>query len=161
MTESYAYISGPLQAAVDLRAARERYERLADLCQTVGLGAYLPHLSTDPEANASASPADVFAQDYQQVRNASLLIACVGQPSSGVGAEIGIAWERRVPVIAIWHTTERPSRFLEGLLRSHSDGSCVIYESDEDLTNQLRPLLSLFKPAFSTSSHLEDVCESP
>ena len=42
-TRTLAYISGPLQAAIDLEQARRFYELLATVCRRCGCEAYLPH----------------------------------------------------------------------------------------------------------------------
>jgi nucleoside 2-deoxyribosyltransferase len=112
------YISGPLQAAIDLAAARGIYEAAADACRRAGWDAYLPHQATDPIADADVSSRAVFARDLNQVAAADAILAFIGAPSSGVGAELGIAYAADKPVIGVYFSSERPSRFILGMLDS-------------------------------------------
>jgi len=111
-----AYISGPLQAAKELSRARSFYEDLAAVCLRSGLRAYLPHQQTDPLFHYDVSAAEVFQRDYSALTAADIVIAVIGSPSSGVGAELGIAHELSIPVIAMFSTSDKPSRFVLGLL---------------------------------------------
>jgi nucleoside 2-deoxyribosyltransferase len=116
LSSPYVYVSGPLHAARDLAAARRFYELIGSVCNRSGLSAYLPHLQTDPVVHSAAAPSEVFARDYEAMCRAAAIVACIGVPSSGVGAEIGVAYERGIPVIALHRRDEQPSRFVLGLL---------------------------------------------
>jgi len=139
-----AYISGPLQAADDLSKARVFYELLAEICWDCGWEPYLPHQQTDPVHHADASARSVFARDLGAVSAADLIVAYVGAPSSGVGAELGIAHERQIPVIGICGLEGVASRFIEGLLDSSTSARLLRYRDEEDcrklLSGQLRSL---------------------
>jgi nucleoside 2-deoxyribosyltransferase len=139
-TASYVYVSGPLQSADDLAAARRLYERIACVCQELGWDTYLPHQQTDPIAHADVPPASVFKRDYYRVRHAALIIAHVGPPSSGVGAELGIALENDIPVIGVCHVDERPSRFITGMLDS-VNLPMVVFDSVADCAAKLAETL--------------------
>jgi nucleoside 2-deoxyribosyltransferase len=130
------YISGPLQSAADLSEARLLYELLAEVCVENGLRAYLPHLQTDPEHHSGVNAQEVFEQDYRTVADADLIIAHIGTPSSGVGAELGIAFERRIPMIAIYRDDERPSRFLLGMIAA-TNMQAVTYTNGLELRERL------------------------
>jgi nucleoside 2-deoxyribosyltransferase len=110
------YISGPLQAAEDLRAARGLYEAIAAVCRHLGHDPYLPHEATDPEHARDLTSLDVYQRDITALRAADVVVAHVGAPSSGVGAEIAIAIATGTPVIAFRRPSEKMSRFLGGLL---------------------------------------------
>jgi 2'-deoxynucleoside 5'-phosphate N-hydrolase len=112
------YISGPLQAASDLAAARDTYEAAAEVCRQAGWDAYVPHQATDPIANADVSSGTVFARDLSRVSQADAILAFIGPPSSGVGAELGIAFAAEKIVIGVYFESERPSRFILGMLQS-------------------------------------------
>lgn len=113
-----AYISGPLQAAPDLAQARRFYELLAEAATVAGTEPYLPHLNTDPVLHNGIASRAVFRQDYEMLRRSSVLIADIGSPSSGVGAELGVCHEHGIPVIALHRPVESPSRFVDGMLRA-------------------------------------------
>jgi 2'-deoxynucleoside 5'-phosphate N-hydrolase len=139
-----AYISGPLQAAVDIDQARRFYEFLAEVCRARGCEAYLPHQRTDPVHHAQTSARLVFDRDLNAVCAADLIVAYVGVSSSGVGAELGIAHQRRIPVIGLCGPEGVASRFIEGLLDSTPDTRLVRYRDDNDCRRLLTAELDSF-----------------
>ena len=52
------------------------------------------------------------------LRRADLIIAHIGAPSSGVGAELAFAVSEGKAIMAIHHHAEVPSRFIVGMLGS-------------------------------------------
>ena len=139
-----AYISGPLQAAEDIAAARRFYEMLAEVCRASGCDAYLPHQRTDPVRHAATSAESVFRRDLKAVSEADLIVAVVGAPSSGVGAEIGIAHERRIPVIGLCGPEGVASRFIEGLLHDAPEARLLRYRDEDDCRRLLAAELKAF-----------------
>lgn len=138
------YISGPLQAAADIDKARRFYELLATVCCTNGCAAYLPHERTDPVHHAQTSAQSVFARDLRAVSAADLIVAYVGAPSSGVGAELGIAHERRIPVIGVCGPEGVASRFIEGLIESDPEARLIRYHDEDDCCRLLAEGLEAF-----------------
>jgi nucleoside 2-deoxyribosyltransferase len=128
-----AYISGPLQAAADLDAARVFYERLAAICVRAGFDPYVPHQRTDPLQHADVPPASVFERDMEAQRGCDVVVAHIGAPSSGVGAELAFAYQAAQPTIGIWSSEERPSRFLLGMLEDHPHAWLVAFDAIEEL----------------------------
>lgn len=137
-----AYISGPLQAAADLAAARRFYEQLAEVCTRVGVIPYLPHQQTDPELHIEASPLAVFRRDRRAIGQCDLLVADIGRPSSGVGAELGLAVSSRIPIVAVHRRAEKPSRFLLGMLEDYDAATVIPFDSDAGLAEALTAALS-------------------
>jgi nucleoside 2-deoxyribosyltransferase len=135
------YISGPLQAARDLIAARAFYEQLAEICRAAGCEPYLPHTQTDPQKHSEASPQAVFTRDMEAMGRCSVVLADIGAPSSGVGAELAFAYEHRQRVIGIWPATSRPSRFILGMLEAHPDAALLCFRDFDDLRDQLTKIL--------------------
>jgi nucleoside 2-deoxyribosyltransferase len=111
-----AYISGALLNAADLVESRARYERFADACRSSGWQAYVPHQHADPERDAHLSNTDVARRDRDAVMGADVLIAYVGEPSLGVGAEVALALAAKKPVLLLAEEGRRVSRFLLGLV---------------------------------------------
>lgn len=129
------YISGPLTAASDLASARRYYDRLAALCRDQGLTPYLPHTENDPELHASASPAEVFRADLRQLLASDLVVAYVGSPSLGVGAELALAVRSQIPIVAVRRPDEVVSRFVVGMLESA--GGRIVVASDNELSRKM------------------------
>ena|SRR5687768_5331407 len=111
-----AYISGALINAVNLAESRARYERFADACRACGWDAYVPHQHADPERDAHLSNTDVARRDLDAVMRSDVLIAYVGEPSLGVGAEVAIALAARKPILLVADAHRKVSRFLLGLV---------------------------------------------
>lgn len=134
------YISGPLQAAPDLGAARAFYESIAHIAADLGHDAYLPHLNTDPVHAAALPPREVFQRDQSALAASDVVIAHVGQASTGVGAELAIAVSRRIAVLGIARPEEQVSRFAEGLIES-ADGTVQRFDTVNDLRAVMRSFL--------------------
>jgi nucleoside 2-deoxyribosyltransferase len=113
------YISGALFSAPDLASARALYESLARVCVDTDYRPYLPHKETDPQRHANAKPVDVFRRDFEMLNAADLVVAIVTHASSGMGAELGIAFTTKKPVIAFYDAAHGVSRFLLGMLEIH------------------------------------------
>src|SRR5713226_3374238 len=121
------YISGPLQGVHDLASMRRFYESVADVCIECGHEPYLPHQNTDPEQHSDLPSKIVFLRDYEALRSANIVLAYIGLPSSGVGAELGIAAEARKKIIGYCKDTDAPSRFIVGMLEAWPDASLIRY----------------------------------
>ncbi len=89
---------------------------------------------------------DVATRDVSQVRAADALVAYVGEPSLGVGAEVAIALAGGKRVLLLAPKDRRVSRFLLGLAELHEWQTALCrYETVEDATawivDQLRQRL--------------------
>ena len=112
------YISGALKGSSDLSAARELYERVADIVEGLGQDAYVPHKATDPEGNPTIPPGEVFRTDVDNILASKGVIAFLNEPSLGVGTEIAICIHESIPVFGFPAMNPRPlTRFLDGSIR--------------------------------------------
>lgn len=131
-----AYISGALTGAPALDVARRRYEEAADTCSAHGYDAFVPHLQNDPELAPQLSPEVVYTSDHGALESADLVVAFLGTPSLGVGAEVAIALQHKSRLVAIYAQPERVSRFMLGLIRAHG-GHELRLTSYDDLSPAL------------------------
>ena len=115
MLAMLAYISGALLNAANLDESRKLYEGFADACRAAGWEAYVPHQHADPVRDAGLANRVVAERDLAQVHVADALIAYVGEPSLGVGAEVAIALAAGKRVLVIAERQRKVSRFLLGL----------------------------------------------
>lgn len=125
------YISGPLQGSNDLEAARRFYDILAVMVHDCGHEAYVPHHSTDPVAASSLTAETVFNADLAALNSADAVIAHVGPPSTGVGAEIALATASGRRVLGVKRPGERGSRFAEGLIEDAGGSVCQFGDESE------------------------------
>ncbi|MEX2046039.1 MAG: hypothetical protein WEE03_02675 [Chloroflexota bacterium] len=109
-----AYVSGALTALEEGARMRLFYELLAEVVESVGLRAYLPHRVTDPVAAAQLEPRAVYDIDRAHVTSARVVVAYAGIPSFGVGIEVELAREHAVPVVLVVERDRTVSRLLLG-----------------------------------------------
>lgn len=105
------YISGPLTHS----DKKEIYEKIANICKSVCGDVYVPHLGgTDPIKNPEVDASVVWHKDHREVSSSDLLVAYVGEPSLGVGAEMEIARITETKIILWWFRGEKVSRMALG-----------------------------------------------
>ena len=114
-----AYISGALMNVPDLPAARALYERLGAACASAGCETYVPHQHADPLRDAEMPNLEVARMDLTGISAADILVADIGEPSLGVGAEIVLALTAQKRVLALAAEGRRVSRFILGLLEMY------------------------------------------
>jgi len=108
------YISGALSIH-DTTELKETYKKIAAVCSKICSNVYVPHLGgTDPIKNPEVSPLAVWKKDHHEVASADLIIAYVGLPSLGVGAELEIARITASDIILWWYQEEKVSRMARG-----------------------------------------------
>jgi len=137
-----AYISGALINAAALNRSRALYERFGEACRAAGWDAYVPHQHADPERDGHLSNVEVAERDIDQVSAADAVVAYVGEPSLGVGAEVAIALRAGKRVLVLAESDARVSRFLLGLADLHPSQARIcrynsIDEAAKWITEQL------------------------
>lgn len=112
------YMSGALSDLTSEKfdwVTKEIYERVEKVCQSMGLTCYCPHKSpTTPTKGIPHSK--VWKTDYERVVSSGAIVAYIGIPALGVGAEIEMARTANVPVILLCETSkqEKLSRLILG-----------------------------------------------
>jgi hypothetical protein len=104
----------PLTALDDAPRNKLFYEILAEIAESAGLRAYLPHRVSDPVTAEHLDPRAVYEIDRAHVTSAAVVIAYAGIPSFGVGIEVELAREHAVPVIVVAERDRPISRLLLG-----------------------------------------------
>ncbi len=125
------------------RVTIEIYERVSRICEGMSLKCYCPHQSkTTPTKGMPHSK--VWKIDYERVVNSGAIVAYVGIPALGVGAEIEMARTANVPVILLCEATkqERLSRLILG---SPAVVDIVLFENPAQFEALLqKPLFHVF-----------------
>jgi hypothetical protein len=109
-----AYVSGALTSLEDGARTRLFYELLAEVVESAGLSAYLPHRVTDPVTAPNLDPRAVYDIDRAHVTGSRVVVAYGGIPSFGVGIEVELAREHGIPVILVVERERTVSRLLLG-----------------------------------------------
>ncbi|BCL37716.1 nucleoside 2-deoxyribosyltransferase [Nostoc sp. MS1] len=132
------YISGALTDVKNLVQCKALYEEIGCLCQELGFQAYVPHKQTDPINNPDISPREVFEQDKHLVSTSDLVIAYLGSRSFGVGMELAYAETNKIPIILLYETGKRISRFPRGIPTVIAE---IQFNEHEDALSQLKNVL--------------------
>ncbi len=143
-SEFDVYMSGALTGldeATYAWATREVYDRVLETCQSIGLSCYCPHRSeTTPTRGITHSK--VWKIDYRNVVNTGAVVAYIGIPSLGVGAEIEMARSASVPVILVCDF-ERQEGISRLILGNPAATDCIIFRRPEDMEEELKRALYL------------------
>ena len=132
------YISGGLTHTAEKQ--RVIYEKIAEICKSVCADIYVPHLSgTDPIKHPDVKPYDVWVKDHREVATCDLVIAYVGLPSLGVGAELEIARITASDIIIWWFKNEKISRMAKG---NPAVIKQIEAENENDLYDKLKKILN-------------------
>jgi nucleoside 2-deoxyribosyltransferase len=137
------YVSGALTNVENPLESKALYEKIGLLCEEIGLQVYVPHLQTDPVNNPDISPREVFDQDKYQVSNSDLVIAYLGSLSFGVGMELAFAETNKIPIILLYETGKKISRFPRGIPTVIAE---IQFHDHEDALKQLKNILAKWNP---------------
>jgi 2'-deoxynucleoside 5'-phosphate N-hydrolase len=136
------YVSGALTDVENPIETKALYEKIGLVCEKVGLQAYVPHLHTDPVNNPDITPREVFDKDKYEVSISDLVIAYLGSLSFGVGMELAYAENSKIPIILLYETGKRISRFPRGIPTVIAE---IQFNDHEDALNQLKEVLLKWK----------------
>lgn len=98
------YMSGPLSAVSKderNRLEKEVYERVYDTCNQMDLKCYCPHMSQTDTSNRQISHGEIWDIDYENVISSDVLVAYIGHPALGVGAEVEMAREAHNEILLL------------------------------------------------------------
>lgn len=110
-----AYIAGALTRLDAAKDTKEVYEHIAAALTEHGVECYVPHMQgTDPVKHPDVSAYDVWKKDLFAVSSRDVIIAYVGEPSLGVGAELELARINDIPIVLWWFKGETVSRMARG-----------------------------------------------
>jgi nucleoside 2-deoxyribosyltransferase len=136
------YVSGALTDVENPAEIKAFYEKIGLLCEEIGFQSYVPHLHTDPVNNPDITPREVFDKDKHEVSISDLVIAYLGSLSFGVGMELAYAENNKIPIILLYETGKRISRFPRGIPSVIAE---IQFNDYEDALNQLKNVLLKWK----------------
>jgi 2'-deoxynucleoside 5'-phosphate N-hydrolase len=133
------FFGGPLTDLKNPEETKIFYTKLAEVAVKNGFDYYWAfQRGTDPEENPDVGADRVFQIDTYELEKSELMIAYVGEPSTGTGIEIEYARERNIPVYLLYEKNRRISRMLIGA--PHIEGK-IEFENEDDALTQLDNLL--------------------
>jgi 2'-deoxynucleoside 5'-phosphate N-hydrolase len=148
------YISGALMGASDLNRVRNLYQRFAEACEAVQWEPYLPHTRTDPERDGGATPSEVIDADLRELNRSDVVIAYLGEPSLGVGAEVVLAMQSGKAILAVYESSRRVSRFVGGLLERYPQARVLSFESVDEAASWIGNQLGTLRYQLQGAPHI-------
>ena len=91
------------------------YEAIGHVLNKLGYSSYIPHQFTDPVNNKTITPKEVYEKDMLTIDASSFLVAWLGSPSLGVGAELERANSNHTPIVVLYPFGTHISNFVLGL----------------------------------------------
>lgn len=136
------YVSGALTVIDENKNLKKIYESIANISSNFCSNVYVPHLGgTDPVKDPLVDPRAVWKKDHREVSSSDLIIAYVGSPSLGVGAELEIARITASDLILWWFEGEKVSRMAKG---NPAVSHMIEAKDDKDLVHKLREILKKY-----------------
>jgi len=143
------FFAGPLTNLPNPEQTKAFYVKLAECAKTLGFEYFWAFLSgTDPIKNPDVLPIEVYKRDIMELDKSDLMVAYMGEPSTGTGIEIEHANETGKPIIILYEKTKKVSRMLRGCPAVKKE---IAYESEDDAIRQLTAYLA--SSQLSPSSH--------
>lgn len=137
------FFAGPLTDLKNADKTKAFYKNLALIAQKEGYDFFWAFLNgTDPVANPDVSARDVYYVDTLQLRHSDIVVAYVGEPSTGTGLEIEYARLCNVPVIILYEEGKKISRMLRGCPSVKKE---IIFSSEKDCLEQFEKFLKSLK----------------
>ncbi len=138
------FFAGPLTNLTNPDATKAFYRRLANVATSNGFDYFWAFLNgTDPILNPDVTPQAVYHVDTKQLSKSNLMVAYMGEPSTGTGIEIEYANSHNIPVYILYEKGKRVSRMLRGCPAVKKE---IIFTSEQDALKQLDTLLLQLRP---------------
>jgi 2'-deoxynucleoside 5'-phosphate N-hydrolase len=136
------FFAGPLTVLENPELTKDFYIKLANVAKEAGHETFLAFLNgTDPVKNPEVSPTAVYQIDIKELENSDLMVAYVGESSTGTGIEVEHAKEIGVPVVLLFEEDKKVSRMLRGSPIIKKE---IVFTTVEDCLTQFRDFLDEF-----------------
>jgi len=115
LSEKYdIVVAGPLTICSNHNEIRKFYDQILKVCSKLGYKAYNGYKFTDPYKHPDPKPSYIYNNNKTIVSDARLIIAYVGEPSTGTGQELEIAANHKIPIILVYEKGKKISRMVLG-----------------------------------------------
>lgn len=137
------FFAGPLTDLKNPVKTKAFYRKLADIAKVNGFDYYWAFLKgTDPIKNPDVSPAEVYKIDTYHLKHSDLMVAYMGEPSTGTGIEIEFANAHHIPVYILYEKGKRVSRMLRGCPAVKKE---LVFMSEKDALAQFDAFLKTLR----------------
>ena len=133
------FFAGPLTDLKNPDITKALYIKLAEVAKKNGCDYFWAFLNgTDPIKNPTVSAHDVYQRDSMELEKSDIMVAYVGEPSTGTGLEIEHAYTRGIPVYILYEKGKRISRMLRGCPAIKGE---LVFVDEDDAFQKLHNLL--------------------
>ncbi|MFC1646902.1 nucleoside 2-deoxyribosyltransferase [Patescibacteria group bacterium] len=140
------FFAGPLTNLKNPEKTKKWYQDMAGVATKNGFDFFWAFMSgTDPVNNPNVDPDFIYYKDLEELEKSNLMIAYVGEPSSGTGQELEYAKEHDIPVYLVYEKEKPVSRMIRGNPAIKGE---IMFDDYEDALGQLDKLLSTIKARF-------------
>lgn len=109
------FFAGPLTGLTKPEETKEFYKKMKDVAVANGFDAFWAFLSgTDPVKNPNVDPEYIYYKDLKELEESNLMIAYVGELSTGTGQELEYAKEHDIPAYLVFEKGCKVSRMVLG-----------------------------------------------
>lgn len=134
------FFAGPLTDLKSPEVTKSFYKNLAARAEARGFTSYWAFLhGTDPELNPEVSPYTVYKKDLHELAKSDIMIAYIGEPTTGTGQELEYAKEHNIPVYLLFEKGKPVSRMVLG---SPNVKGTIVFTSFDNALTQFDTLLS-------------------
>jgi len=133
------FFAGPLTDLKNPDVTKAFYKQLAVVAQKNGFDYFWAFLNgTDPVKNPNVTAQQVYQVDTQELQKSDIMVAYMGEPSTGTGIEIEYAHTHNIPVYIMYESGKHISRMLLGCPAVKKE---LVFTSEEDALTQFDTLL--------------------
>jgi nucleoside 2-deoxyribosyltransferase len=134
------FFAGPLTNLQNPEATKKWYRDMAGIANKNGFECFWAFLSgTDPVKDPGVDPDYIYEKDLRELGKSNIMIAYIGEPSTGTGQELEYAKEHDIPIYLVYEKNKPVSRMVIG----NPEVKGVIEFTDfDDALSQLDKLLA-------------------
>lgn len=137
------FFAGPLTDLKEKDKTKAFYKKLANIAEKNDYLYFWAFLNgTDPDLNPEIPPADVFKRDLYELGKSDVMVAYVGEPSTGTGQEIEFALSNHIPVYLLYEKGKQITRMVLG---SPNIAGRIEFIDETDALEQFDALLQKLK----------------
>jgi len=139
----HIFFAGALSNLSNPTKTKLFYKKMAHVVETLGHTYFWAFLNgTDPDENPDVSSKDVYNRDIAALDKSDIMIAYVGEPTTGTGLEVEHAHQTNKPVVLLYESDKRISRMLRGCPAVKKE---ISFSSEDDALEQLKTYLLTLK----------------
>lgn len=131
------FFAGPLTTLKNYKKTRRFYQKLARTAKECGYDYFWAFLcGTDPNRERKIPAHEVYKRDTKELLKSDIMVAYIGEPSTGTGVEIEFAKTHNKPVVLLYEKRNWTSRMARGcpsvkkeIIFSSQRHACIQFKS--------------------------------